>query len=137
MSRQDTLWTRDRESVWAINSFARHRGQRPLPVVGDTWSSYGRTVIVGRVNKPWGRAVKSNPRKVVHLTSLVYTVWRRGEYRGAMVRWLCGGLSTEFVLDDRPWDGAPLCQVCLLRALGGVSVNINVVVEKGGRLRIG
>jgi hypothetical protein len=131
-----TLWGRDRETIWAINAVAYHRGHHPLPKPGERWQVYGRTVVVAIPKRQWGHAAKANPRKRAHLVSRVYIAWLKGHYLGAMVRWKCGSHSTEFVLEDEPYAQATPCQMCLLREPGGV-VNINVVVEKGGRLRIG
>jgi hypothetical protein len=118
-----TLWTRDEWTYRAFNAVLRHRGhptrgQPRWPSYGDRYQYYGRTILIARPKKMYGRATGRGvtDRTVTHCTRLVGLAFMRGTYRGSMMLWMCGGLSTEFDMADEVQSR--WCPTCWLRFHG-------------------
>lgn len=124
-----TLWTRDRDTYYALGGLFYHRRGRPRPEPGTyRRMGYGRTITVGMVNLPYGRAVAKQitDRSVTHATDRIGFAWMGGRVVGAMSLWLCGGRTTEFELSDQV--SSRWCAICWLRLNGltGGNVVINI-----------
>ncbi len=113
-----SLWSRDRETVWAFNSIRYRRG---FPPVGYSYTTHGRTVRVARPNLPYGASSFHHTNSVIHYTDRMLLGWRRGVFMGAQMRWLCGSRTETFILLSEP--AGPMCVICLVRA-GAVQSNI-------------
>lgn len=110
-----TLWQRDRNTVWALNSLSRHRGQRGPAPIGTVWKAAGRTITVAKPNLPYGVGTTGGgPRRVTHLADRIAIAWMGGVMLGAQARWLCGHLTESFELRAEP--DRPMCKICLYRA---------------------
>jgi len=107
----NTLWTRDRETVWALNSLAAlTRGHRP--VWGWHRTAYGRTVQVVPPKLPYGQSVAkgTQAKTVSHVADRVLLAWKNGRLLGWCVLWFCGGNPTEVQFEHQPTR--KLCWQC-------------------------
>lgn len=122
-----TLWTRDPDTYRALGCVGRHhRGRRPP--IGRRYRFFSRAILIGAVNRPYGRAIaKRNHRSVTHIPDRVLTAWRDGKLLGAMVMWLCGGVTTEFCLDQE--QQRKLCWQCKHYSEAASGVETEIVAD--------
>lgn len=128
-----SLWRRDRETVWALNSLTRHRGHYYGPLlIGSHHHRNGYLLIVSAPNRPYGTATQG-PVRATHIAQQVVLAWKQGTFRGAQAQWLCGHRTESFVLENAPTY--PICRMCYYRMDGKppmlVQVNIGSIHIRG------
>jgi hypothetical protein len=123
-----TLWSRNREVVWAINAITHHRRHHGgRPEIGSLRRIDGYTLTVAQPKTSWGHSYFTKTRSrhgpTTHLPDRIVLAWRGGRLVGSQIMWMCGSTTESYVLTEE--QTYKLCVQCAIRA-GMVKVEVKV-----------